>query len=129
MIGRQTDRHREIQRQTTEIQICIHTDKQTDGHTGMHTDTLTYRQTDRDKSDTGNITWRKLDRDRQTETEAENWMDRQLDRDRETQEKLMQIERDEKTDIPTVKQTDRQTDRGRQMDGWTKRHTEKNQVD
>lgn len=129
MIGRQTDRHREIQRQTTEIQICIHTDKQTDGHTGMHTDTLTYRQTDRDKSDTGNITWRKLDRDRQTETEAENWMDRQLDRDRETEEILMQIERDEETDIPTVKQTDRQTDRGRQMDGWTKRHTEKNQVD
>lgn len=56
-------------------------------------------------------------------------MDRQLDRDRETEEILMQIERDEKTNIPTVKQTDRQTDRGRQMDGWTKRHIEKNQVD
>lgn len=48
----------------------------------MQTDTLTYRQTDRDKSDTGNITWRKLDRDRQTETEAENWMDRQLEIER-----------------------------------------------
>lgn len=60
----------------------MHTYKQTDGHTGMQTDTLTYRQTDRDKSDTGNITWRKLDRDRQTETEAENWMDRQLEIER-----------------------------------------------
>lgn len=108
----------------------MHTYRQTDRRTHWYSDRqLTYRQTDGDKSDTGNITWRKLDRDRQTETEAENWMDRQLDRDRETQEKLMQIERDEKTDIPTVKQTDRQTDRGRQMDGWTKRHTEKTQVD
>lgn len=68
----------------------MHTDRQTDRRTHWYADRqLTYRQTDRDKSDTGNITWRKLDRDRQTETEAENWMDRQLDRDRETEEILM----------------------------------------
>lgn len=107
----------------------MHTYRQTDRRTHWYADRqLTYRQTDRDKSDTGNITWRKLDRDRQTETEAENWMDIQLDRDRETEEILMQIERDEETDIPTVKQTDRQTEADRWIDGQKDKQKKTKQI-